>query len=355
MNGFKTPLYEKHKALKGNMVLFGGYLLPTHYTSINNEHQVVRSKAGLFDVSHMGEFIISGSDAESFLQSITINDVSHLKVGHAQYTAMCYEDGGIVDDLILYKFEDNRYMMVVNASNIDKDLDFLNKNNKFNAQIIDVSDSFSLIAVQGPNALKVLDPIFDINIGEINYYNFEYVDGIIISNTGYTGCGGFEIYCKNDIAKDLWDKIFESGKKYDIKPTGLAARDTLRLEMGFCLYGNDIDETTSPIEAGLSWITKTNKKFTSSEIFKKQKIEGVRRKLIGFTMEEKAIPRKNYDILNQDNEIIGAVTSGTMSPSLNIGIGLGYVKVEYSKPGMEIFIKIRKNIKKALVVKPPFK
>ena len=322
--------------------------------SINIEHKNVKDNVGVFDVSHMGEFYVHGDEAEIFLQSVLSNDISKIKKGQAQYNCIPNENGGIVDDLILYKFEDNRYMMVVNASNIDKDLDFLNKNNKFNAKIIDVSDSFSLIAVQGPNALKVLDPIFDINIGEINYYNFKYVDGIIISNTGYTGCGGFEIYCKNDIAKDLWDKIFESGKKYDIKPIGLAARDTLRLEMGFCLYGNDIDATTSPIEAGLSWITKTNKKFTSIEIFKKQKIEGIKRKLIGFTMEEKAIPRKNYDILNQDNEIIGAVTSGTMSPSLNIGIGLGYVKVEYSKPGMEIFIQIRKNTKKALVVKPPF-
>ena len=351
----KTVLYDSHLELNAKLIDFAGFMMPVQYDGVNIEHKNVKNNVGVFDVSHMGEFYVHGDEAEIFLQSVLSNDIGKVKKGQAQYNCIPNENGGIVDDLILYKFEDNRYMMVVNASNIDKDLDFLNKNNKFNAQIIDVSDSFSLIAVQGPNALKVLDPIFDINLGEINYYNFEYVDGIIISNTGYTGCGGFEIYCKNDIAKDLWDKIFESGKKYDIKPTGLAARDTLCLEMGFCLYGNDIDETTSPIEAGLSWITKTNKKFTSSEIFKKQKIEGVKRKLIGFTMEEKAIPRKNYDILNQDNEIIGAVTSGTMSPSLNIGIGLGYVKVEYSKPGMEIFIQIRKNIKKALVVKPPFK
>ena len=245
----KTALYDSHLELNAKLIDFAGFMMPVQYDGVNIEHKNVKNNVGVFDVSHMGEFYVHGDEAEIFLQSVLSNDISKIKKGQAQYNCIPNENGGIVDDLILYKFEDNRYMMVVNASNIDKDLDFLNKNNKFNAQIIDVSDSFSLIAVQGPNALEVLDPIFDINIGEINYYNFEYVDGIIISNTGYTGCGGFEIYCKNDIAKDLWNKIFESGKKYDIKPTGLAARDTLRLEMGFCLYGNDIDETTSPIEA----------------------------------------------------------------------------------------------------------
>ena len=351
----KTALYEKHNLLKAKLIDFAGYLMPVQYEGVTKEHLAVKNNVGVFDVSHMGEFYVHGDEAETFLQSVLSNDISKIAKGQAQYNCIPNDVGGIVDDLILYKFENNRYMMVVNASNIEKDLDFLNKKNNFNAQIINVSDTYSLIAIQGPNALQVIDPIFNFNLNEIKYYHFEYYDGIIVSNTGYTGCGGFEIYCKNEIAKNMWAKIFEYGKKYDIKPIGLAARDTLRLEMGFCLYGNDIDETTSPIEAGLSWITKTNKKFTSSEIFKKQKIEGVKRKLIGFTMEEKAIPRKNYDILNQDNEIIGAVTSGTMSPSLNIGIGLGYVKVEYSKPGMEIFIQIRKNIKKALIVKPPFK
>ena len=221
--------------------------------------------------------------------------------------------------------------------------------------MINVSDSFSLIAIQGPKSIEVLNPLFEIDLKEIKYYHFEYVDGIIISNTGYTGCGGFEIYCKNEIAKDLWLKIFNNGKKYNIKPIGLAARDTLRLEMGFCLYGNDIDDSTSPIEAGLSWITKTNKKFTSSELFKKQKEDGVDKKLIGFKMLEKGIPRKDYHILNKKNDIIGRVTSGTMSPSLNIGIGLGYVNVDNSTIDSEIFIQIRKNIKKAVIVKPPFK
>jgi len=230
----------------------------------------------------------------------------------------------------------------------------MNKNS-YNAQLINVSDSFSLMAIQGPNALKVLNPLFETNLNNIDYYHFEYIDGIIISNTGYTGCGGFEIYCKNEVAEDLWNKIFDSGKKYNIKPIGLAARDTLRLEMGFCLYGNDIDETTSPIEAGLSWITKTNKNFTSSNIFKSQKQKGVQKKLVGFKMEEKGIPRKAYDILNSDNEIIGKVTSGTMSPSLGIGIGLGYVNIENANIDSEILIQIRKNIKRAKIVKTPFK
>ena len=351
----KTALYNSHLELNAKLIEFAGFMMPVQYEGVNIEHKNVKENVGVFDVSHMGEFYIHGNEAEIFLQSVLSNDISKIKKGQAQYNYIPNDKGGIVDDLILYKFEDNRYMMVVNASNIEKDLDFLNKKNNFNTQLIDVSDSYSLIAVQGPNALNVLNPIFDFNLDEIKYYHFKYYDGIIISNTGYTGCDGFELYCKNEIAKDLWDKIFESGKKYEIKPAGLAARDTLRLEMGFCLYGNDIDETTSPIEAGLSWITKTNKIFTSSKLFKKQKNEGVIRKLIGFKMEEKAIPRKDYDILNKNNEIIGVVTSGTMSPSLNIGIGLGYVKVEYSKPKTEIFIQIRKNIKKAIVVKPPFK
>jgi len=351
----KTALYDSHLDLNAKLIDFAGYLMPVQYEGVNIEHINVKNNVGVFDVSHMGEFYVHGEEAETFLQTVLSNDISILKKGQAQYNCIPNEVGGIVDDLILYKFEDNRYMLVVNASNIEKDLNFLSKKNIYDAQIINVSESFSLIAVQGPNAIKVLNPIFNIELNEINYYHFEYVDGIIISNTGYTGCGGFEIYCKNEIAKDLWDKIFDSGKEYEIKPTGLAARDTLRLEMGFCLYGNDIDETTSPIEAGLSWITKTNKEFTSSKIFKKQKNEGVSKKLIAFKMDGKGIPRKDYKILNEKNEIIGEVTSGTMSPSLVVGIGLGYVKTQYSQTGTELFIQIRKNIKKAIVVKPPFK
>tara|TARA_B100001250_G_scaffold25028_1_gene20767 strand:+ start:740 stop:1801 length:1062 start_codon:yes stop_codon:yes gene_type:complete len=351
----KTALYKNHLELNAKMIDFAGYLMPVQYEGVNIEHNAVKNNVGVFDVSHMGEFYVHGEEAETFLQSVLSNDVSVLNKGQAQYNCIPNETGGIIDDLILYKFEDNRYMMVVNASNIEKDWNFLMNKNNYNAQLINVSDSFSLMAIQGPNALKVLNPLFKTNLNKIDYYHFEYIDGIIISNTGYTGCGGFEIYCKNEVAEDLWNKIFDSGKKYNIKPIGLAARDTLRLEMGFCLYGNDIDETTSPIEAGLSWITKTNKNFTSSNIFKSQKQKGVQKKLVGFKMEEKGIPRKAYDILNSDNEIIGKVTSGTMSPSLGIGIGLGYVNIEGANIDSEILIQIRKNIKRAKIVKTPFK
>jgi len=351
----KTALHDIHKELNAKMIDFAGYMMPVQYEGVNIEHITVKKNVGVFDVSHMGEFYIHGDEAEIFLQSVLSNDISLLKKGQAQYNCIPNEKGGIVDDLILYKFEDNRFMLVVNASNIEKDWEFLNNKNLYNVQLLNVSDSFSLIAIQGPNALDVLTPLFDIELSEIKYYHFEYIDGIIVSNTGYTGCAGFEIYCKNEIAGDLWDKIFKSGKKYDIKPIGLAARDTLRLEMGFCLYGNDIDDNTSPIEAGLSWITKTNKEFTSSKIFIKQKKDGISKKLIGFKMLEKGIPRKDYDILNNENEIIGVVTSGTMSPSLNIGIGLGYVNIDNSAIETEIFIQIRKNRKKAVVVNTPFK
>jgi len=351
----KTALYKNHLELNAKMIDFAGYLMPVQYEGVNIEHNAVKNDVGVFDVSHMGEFYVHGEEAETFLQSVLSNDISVLNKGQAQYNCIPNETGGIIDDLILYKFENNRYMMVVNASNIEKDWSFLTNKNSYNAQLINVSDSFSLMAIQGPNALKVLNPLFETNLNNIDYYHFEYIDGIIISNTGYTGCGGFEIYCKNEVAEDLWNKIFDSGKKYNIKPIGLAARDTLRLEMGFCLYGNDIDETTSPIEAGLSWITKTNKNFTSSNIFKSQKQKGVQKKLVGFKMEEKGIPRKAYDILNSDNEIIGKVTSGTMSPSLGIGIGLGYVNIENANIDSEILIQIRKNIKRAKIVKTPFK
>ena len=351
----KTALYKNHLELNAKMIDFAGYLMPVQYEGVNIEHNAVKNDVGVFDVSHMGEFYVHGEEAETFLQSVLSNDISVLNRGQAQYNCIPNETGGIIDDLILYKFENNRYMMVVNASNIEKDWSFLMNKNSYNAQLSNVSDSFSLMAIQGPNALKVLNPLFETNLNNIDYYHFEYIDGIIISNTGYTGCGGFEIYCKNEVAEDLWNKIFDSGKKYNIKPIGLAARDTLRLEMGFCLYGNDIDETTSPIEAGLSWITKTNKNFTSSNIFKSQKQKGVQKKLVGFKMEEKGIPRKAYDILNSDNEIIGKVTSGTMSPSLGIGIGLGYVNIEDANIDSEILIQIRKNIKRAKIVKTPFK
>ena len=337
------------------MIDFAGFSMPVQYEGVNVEHNNVKNNVGVFDVSHMGEFYIHGDEAEVFLQSVLSNDISILKIGQAQYNCLPNENGGIVDDMILYKFEADRYMLVVNASNIEKDLHFLNSKNNYNARIIDVSNDYSLISVQGPNSVNVLNPLFNIDLIEIKYYHFRYIDGVIISNTGYTGCGGFEIYCKNEIAKDLWIKIFNNGKKYNIKAIGLAARDTLRLEMGFCLYGNDIDDDTSPIEAGLSWITKLNKKFTSSELFKKQKKNGVTKKLVGFKMIEKAIPRNGYNIFNKQKKVIGIVTSGTMSPSMNIGIGLGYVRIENSTVETEIFIEIRNKFKKAIIVTTPFK
>ena len=337
------------------MIDFAGFAMPVQYEGVNVEHNNVKNNVGVFDVSHMGEFYIHGDEAEVFLQSVLSNDISILKIGQAQYNCLPNENGGIVDDMILYKFEADRYMLVVNASNIEKDLHFLNSKNNYNARIIDVSNDYSLISVQGPNSVNVLNPLFNIDLIEIKYYHFRYIDGVIISNTGYTGCGGFEIYCKNEIAKDLWIKIFNNGKKYNIKAIGLAARDTLRLEMGFCLYGNDINDNTSPIEAGLSWITKLNKKFTSSELFKKQKKNGVTKKLVGFKMIEKAIPRNGYNIFNKQKKVIGIVTSGTMSPSINIGIGLGYVKIENSTVETEIFIEIRNKFKKAIIVTTPFK
>ena len=351
----KTALYEKHLELNAKMIDFAGYLMPVQYEGVVAEHISVKKDVGVFDVSHMGEFYIHGDKAEEFLQSVLSNDISILKNGQAQYNCIPNEFGGIVDDLILYKFETNRYMLVVNASNINKDWEFLANKNVFGVQMINVSDDYSLISVQGPKSKNVLQSIFDFDLESVGYYHFVFLDGLIISNTGYTGCGGFEIYCKNEFASDLWDKIFKAGKDYKIKPIGLAARDTLRLEMGFCLYGNDINDNTSPIEAGLSWITKTNKIFTSSNIFKNQKEKGVNKKLIGFKMLEKSIPRKDYEILNADHKIIGIVTSGTMSPSLNFGIGLGYVKSGFEEIDTEIFIKIRKNIKKAIIVKTPFK
>ena len=351
----KTALYEKHLELNAKMIDFAGYLMPVQYEGVVAEHISVKKDVGVFDVSHMGEFYIHGDKAEEFLQRVLSNDISILKNGQAQYNCIPNESGGIVDDLILYKFETNRYMLVVNASNINKDWEFLANKNVFGVQMINVSDDYSLISVQGPKSKNVLQSIFDFDLESVGYYHFVFLDGLIISNTGYTGCGGFEIYCKNEFASDLWDKIFKAGKDYKIKPIGLAARDTLRLEMGFCLYGNDINDNTSPIEAGLSWITKTNKIFTSSNIFKSQKEKGVNKKLIGFKMLEKSIPRKDYEILNADHKIIGIVTSGTMSPSLNFGIGLGYVKSGFEEIDTEIFIKIRKNIKKAIIVKTPFK
>tara|TARA_Y200000002_G_scaffold10888_1_gene8964 strand:- start:50 stop:1111 length:1062 start_codon:yes stop_codon:yes gene_type:complete len=351
----KTPLYDYHLRYDAKLVDFAGFLMPIQYEGVSIEHNCVKNSVGVFDVSHMGEFIISGQKSESFLQSVLSNDVSILKSGQAQYNCMPNENGGIVDDLILYKLDINKYMLVVNASNIEKNLAFLNKKNDGIVNIDNLSDSYSLISVQGPNSLNVLEKLFKLELVNLKYYSFLNHNDLIISNTGYTGCGGYEIYCKNDDAISLWEGIFEAGLEFNIKPIGLAARDTLRLEMGFCLYGNELNDETSPIEAGLSWITKTNKTFTSSSLFIKQKEDGVTKKLIGFEMSEKAIPRKGYNIFSLDKKKIGIVTSGTMSPSLKKGIGLGYVESVFSSIDNEIYIEIRKNMKKALIVKTPFK
>ena len=351
----KTPLYDLHVNYGAKLVDFAGFLMPIQYEGVSVEHNCVKNNVGVFDVSHMGEFLIYGKKSESFLQSVLSNDISILRPGQAQYNCIPNDNGGIVDDLILYKLDINKYMLVVNASNIEKNIDFLSSKNKNMVNIDNLSDVYSLISVQGPNSLNVLEKVFELELVNLKYYCFLNYRDIIISNTGYTGCGGYEIYCKNEDAVSLWNNIFEAGSEFNIKPIGLAARDTLRLEMGFCLYGNELNDEISPIEAGLSWITKTNKIFTSSSLFKRQKDVGVNKKLIGFEMLEKAIPRNGYTIYSFDKMKIGIVTSGTMSPSLKKGIGLGYVKSSFSNLNDKIFIEIRGNMKQALIVKTPFK
>ena len=356
MDGLKTPLYKKHIDLKGNMVSFGGYLLPTHYTSINHEHQVVRSKAGLFDVSHMGEFIVSGSDAELFLQKITINDVSNLKVGQAQYTAMCYEDGGIVDDFIIYKFV-GKYMLVVNSNNIKKDMEWLKKNKFGDIEISDISGDIGLLALQGPKSKDILQLLTEEDLGTLKFYNFSTgkIDGIeaTISRTGYTGELGYELYIHSDHITDIWDKLLEVGKNHGINPVGLGCRDTLRLEMKYLLYGNDINEKTSPLEAGLGWITKLNKDhFIGKNTICNSQYK-ISKHLICIEMKEKSIPRKGYKIYSGE-DLIGEITSGTMSPSLGKGIGLGYVSTPFKSIGTELNIEIRGRKKNGTVVKAPF-
>ena len=356
MDGLKTPLYDMHIGFGGNMVSFGGYLLPTHYNGINHEHNLVRSKVGLFDVSHMGEFIISGNDAQSFLQKITINDLESLDVGQAQYTAMCYDDGGIVDDLLLYKDED-KFMMVVNANNIEKDMEWLNKNLKGHIKLNDVSNQKGLLAIQGPRSRDVLQTLTDINLSSIEYYHFinGKIAGIdsIISRTGYTGELGYEIYVNSDVVLDIWDKLLDAGSYYGIEPVGLGCRDTLRIEMKYPLYGNDIDETTNPLESGLGWITKINKESfigKNAIIDLKRKIQ---RRLICIEMNDRSIPRNGCLIYKYD-ELVGIITSGTMSPSLEKGIGIGYVKIPHTEAGTNLEIDIRGKIKGSTVIKPPF-
>jgi len=357
-----TPFAQKHIQSAAKMVEFAGYNMPVSYTGINDEHLAVRNNAGVFDVSHMGEFILKGENALELLQKVTTNDVSKLTAGKAQYSCLPNENGGIVDDLLVYCIEENKvYMIVVNASNIKKDWDWINKYNGKNVELHNISDKTCLLAIQGPNATKILQPLTEMDILNLKYYTFSKgkfagVDNVLVSATGYTGAGGVEIYFedKDDNANKIWDAIFEVGKSQGLKPIGLGARDTLRLEMGYCLYGNDIDDTTSPLEAGLGWITKFTKEFTARQIMEKQKTEGVERKLVGFEMLEKGIPRHGYEIKDFGDMNIGVVTSGTQSPSLAKAIGMGYVRKAFASLDTTIYIKIRDKLLQAKVVKIPF-
>jgi len=354
-----TALTHIHEKLNAKMVPFAGYNMPVQYEGVIVEHETVRNAVGVFDVSHMGEFFLKGDHAEALIQKITSNDISKIAIGKAQYTCMPNYDGGIVDDLIIYKIANDEFMLVVNASNIEKDWNWITKHNDLNVSMENRSEDWSLLAIQGPKAVEAMQSLTSTNLSEIKFYSFKITDfagvnDVIVSATGYTGSGGFEIYIKNKDAEKVWNAVFEAGKNFDIKPIGLAARDTLRLEMGYCLYGNDINDTTSPIEAGLSWITKFNNDFINAEALKSQKENGVTKKLVGFELNEKGIPRKDYTILDANANEIGTVTSGTMSPSIKKGIGLGYVTTENSKVGTTILIQIRKKQIPATVVKLPF-
>ena len=357
-----TPFTEKHIALGAKMHEFAGYNMPIEYSGIIDEHLTVCENVGVFDVSHMGEFWVKGPKALDFLQKVTSNNVAVLTPGKIQYTCFPNEEGGIVDDLLVYHYEPEKYLLVVNAANIEKDWNWCVAHNADGAVLENASDRMAQLAVQGPKAILALQKLTDIDLASIPYYTFKVgqmagVDQVIISNTGYTGAGGFEIYFYPEDADQIWKAVFEAGEEFGIKPVGLGARDTLRLEMGFCLYGNDLDDTTSPIEAGLGWITKfvDGKDFTNRAMLEKQKAEGVSRKLVGFEMIDRGIPRHGYSLVNADGEPIGVVTSGTMSPMRKIGIGMGYVKTEYSKAGTEICIDMRGRKLKAVVVKPPFR
>ncbi|SHM51931.1 glycine cleavage system aminomethyltransferase GcvT [Chitinophaga sp. CF418] len=357
-----TPFTHKHIALGAKMAPFAGYNMPISYTGINDEHLAVRNNAGVFDVSHMGEFILKGENALDLIQRVTSNDASKLTAGKAQYSSLPNDEGGIVDDLLVYCIEENKvYMLVVNASNIEKDWNWISKHNTKGVEMHNISDKTCLLAIQGPNAASILQPLTSIELVNLKYYTFakgEFagVPNVLVSATGYTGAGGIEIYFedKDGAAEKIWDAIFEVGGPKGLKPIGLGARDTLRLEMGFCLYGNDIDDTTSPLEAGLGWITKFTKEFTSRSKFEQQKAAGVSKKLVGFEMVDKGIPRHDYEIKDAAGKVIGKVTSGTQSPSLQKAVGLGYVNTAFTAQDSEIFIAVRDKLLKARVVKVPF-
>ena len=360
VSSLKTiPLNSIHESLGAKMVPFAGFNMPVRYSSDIEEHNTVRNGVGVFDVSHMGEFLLSGPHALDLIQTVTSNDASKLEDGKVQYSCLPNNNGGIVDDLLVYRISKEEYLLVVNASNIEKDWNWIVSHNTLGVAMQNISDEISLFAVQGPKAIFTLQKLTDKNLSDLTYYSFcrgslAGINDVLISATGYTGSGGFEIYVKNSEAARLWAAIFEAGQEFGLKPIGLGARDTLRLEMGYCLYGNDIDDNTSPIEAGLGWITKFNKQFINSESLAKQKEQGVERKLVGFEMMEKAIPRSHYEICNEAGNVIGQVTSGSQSPTLGKGIGMGYVLTEFTEVGKEIFIKVRNNLLKARVVKPPF-
>ena len=357
-----TPFTHKHLELGAKMAEFAGFNMPISYTGINDEHAAVRNGVGVFDVSHMGEFIVKGPHALELIQRITTNDASKLTNGKAQYSCMPNNTGGIIDDLLVYCVEENSvYMLVVNAGNIQKDWNWIESHNNNKAELINISDKTALLAIQGPSATKIIQSLTEMDILNLKYYtfvkgDFAGVENVLISATGYTGAGGVEIYFedKNNDAEKIWDAIFKAGSDKGIKPIGLGARDTLRLEMGFCLYGNDIDDTTSPIEAGLGWITKFTKEFTSRSFFEQQKLNGVSKKLVGFEMIDKGIARHDYEIVDSNNNTIGKVTSGTQSPTLGKAIGMGYVEVKHIGMDTEIYIKVRNTSLKAKVVKIPF-